>query len=94
MTRNAVIPEEGRPVYSATEARREFANLMDEAVHNGPVFVRRRNQEAVLLSRAAYDHLVAVELAKDIEDAKAALEDCKANGGISLEDLKAELGFD
>ncbi|MCH8490042.1 MAG: type II toxin-antitoxin system prevent-host-death family antitoxin [Oceanicaulis sp.] len=94
MTRNTVIPEEGRPVYSATEARREFANLMDEAVHNGPVFVRRRNQEAVLLSRAAYDRFVALEETRDVEDAVRALEDYKANGGVTLEALKKELGFD
>lgn len=94
MTRNAVMSDEDRPVYSATDARREFAHLMDEAVHNGPVFVRRRNQEAVLLSRASYDHLVALELARDVEDARAALDDDKQTGGVTLEDLKAELGFE
>ncbi|MBI1265356.1 MAG: type II toxin-antitoxin system prevent-host-death family antitoxin [Alphaproteobacteria bacterium] len=90
----AVMSDEDRPVYNATDARREFAHLMDEAVHIGPVFVRRRNQEAVLLSRASYDHLIALELAKDIEDAKSALDDYKQNGGVTLDDLKAELGFE
>lgn len=88
------MSDEDRPVYNATDARREFAHLMDEAVHIGPVFVRRRNQEAVLLSRASYDHLIALELAKDIEDAKSALDDYKQNGGVTLDDLKAELGFE
>jgi len=31
---------------------------------------------------------------KDIEDAKSALDDYKQNGGVTLEDLKAELGFE
>ena len=94
MTNVQMTKDEDRPVYSATDARREFANLMDQAVHQGPVFVRRRKQEAVLLSREAYDRLVSLEAQKDADAAEKALTDYKTNGGVKMTDLMKELGID
>ncbi|WP_199200518.1 type II toxin-antitoxin system Phd/YefM family antitoxin [Alkalicaulis satelles] len=94
MSQGLTSQVETRPVYSATDARRDFATLMDEAVHKGPVFVRRRQQEAVLISRESYDRLVALEARLDEQDAARALEDYRQKGGVRMDDLMKELGID
>ena len=83
-----------RPVYNATEARNAFSELLEEAFYRGPVFVKRRKKVAVLISQEDYDRLIALETEKDIEDAQAALEDFKARGGISMNELMKDLGID
>ena len=94
MKRELITKDEDRPVYSATDARRDFAVLLDEAVHTGPVFVTRRKQEAVLISRELYDRLVSLEAQRDAEAAETALNDYHEKGGVCMNELIEELGLD
>tara|TARA_R110000744_G_scaffold125730_15_gene231916 strand:- start:66238 stop:66609 length:372 start_codon:yes stop_codon:yes gene_type:complete len=82
-----------KKTYQATEARQNFSEIIDEAVHNGPVYVQRRRHRVVIICEEQFDELISREAAHDAEAADAALKDYLKNGGISLKDLKDELGL-
>lgn len=82
---------EERRTYTATEARTNFSDLFDEAYHNGPVIVRKHKREVAIVPLRL---LAALEAAQEALDAEASLRDYKENGGVSLKELKDELGLE
>lgn len=80
--------------YKATEARQNFSEIIDKAVHDGPVFVERRRQRVVILRAEHFDELVSREAHRDANAADEALRDYLKNGGVPLSQLKEELGLD
>lgn len=77
---------------AASEARKNFARVIETAQHE-PVIVERRGEaQAVVVSPAEYDRLVsAAEEIDDIAAFDAAMAEEGAN--IPWEQVKADLGW-
>lgn len=77
---------------SASEARQNFAALLENAQH-GPVKVERRGEvQAVMLSAAEYERLL--ESVDEAEDARAFDEAMAEEGeNIPWEQVKRDLGW-
>lgn len=82
---------------SVTEARREFANLVNRVTYGGERVVLTKNNKpaAAIVSAEDLDLLEAIEDAIDVQEAQKALRRMKANGErpIPLSQLKKELGL-
>lgn len=79
-------------IMSASEARQNFAALLENAQH-GTVKVERRGEvQAVVLSAAEYERLL--DAAEDAEDARA-FDEAMAEEGASIpwEQVKRDLGW-
>ncbi|MFE7603880.1 type II toxin-antitoxin system Phd/YefM family antitoxin [Brachybacterium paraconglomeratum] len=79
-------------IMSASEARQNFAALLETAQH-GTVKVERRGEvQAVVLSAAEYERLL--DAAEDAEDARA-FDEAMAEEGASIpwEQVKRDLGW-
>jgi prevent-host-death family protein len=82
-----------RQTYSASEARSNFADLIDTAIHDGPVFVKKRSKTVAIVSLELLRSLVELEAEMDNAKARAALEEFLKEGGTPLDKLKEELGL-
>ena len=52
---------EKKKAYSATYARNNFAELINEAIYRGPVFVRKHKQEVAIISAELFNALTELE---------------------------------
>ncbi len=77
----------------ATELREHGSDLVNRVAFGGEelVLTRRGKPIAALVSLEALARLHELEDAADIADARAAREDARAHGTISLADVKAQL---
>jgi prevent-host-death family protein len=80
--------------YTVTEARENFSEVISKAIYGGPVFIRRNKRERVaVVSAHLLDLLAHIEALIDTEKAQKALTEYETKGGVSLEQLKKELGM-
>lgn len=90
--------EDQSPVrkYTVSEARANFKDVVNEVVYTRqPAIVTKHGEESVAV--VPYDLLeifVRIEALLDISKAGKALADYKLRGGITLEQLKKQLGLD
>jgi prevent-host-death family protein len=77
-------------------ARRNFADIVNRVIYRREPTVITKNgrQVAAVVPYEALALLAALEAEADIEKARAAFEQYKVQGGISLGDLKGKLGID
>lgn len=84
-------------VYSATEARTRFADIIDAAYHGDRVLVKKHNRQVAIVSMSFIEHvdrLLEIEAQLEAEAAKAALKEFQSEGGKTMEELEQELGMD
>ena len=86
--------KEATKVYSATEARNHLGDLINEALYQGPVFVRKHKHEVAIISADLFRTLTEAEALLESEEAKKAFEEFVAKGGVTLDELKEELDLD
>ena len=82
--------------YTATEARNNFSNVVNEAAY-GSVRVVINKQGKKIVALIPYSDLELLEFLEtriDIEEAKQALEKSKTQEMDTLQNLKADLGMD
>jgi prevent-host-death family protein len=85
-------PEE----FGVATARRRFADIVNRAIYRRQPTVITKNgrQVAAVVPYEVLGLLAALETEADIEKAKKAFARYKAEGGISLADLKRKLGVE
>ena len=77
---------------AATEARDDFAELLNRVAYRGErIALHRRGKKVAAL--VPIEDLLLLERLEDRMDLEAARRAMKEKGSISLKDLKAELGF-
>jgi prevent-host-death family protein len=81
---------------TVTEARKQFSDLVSNVVysHQPAVITRSGKKTVALVPYEVLERFIALEAINDINKARKALSDFKSNGGITLEDLKKELGVE
>jgi prevent-host-death family protein len=79
--------------YTASEARLNFAEIMDKAIFEGPVFVTRRSKTVAVVSADLLRVLTDIEALMDNEKAREALKEFLQQGGTPMEKVKEELGI-
>lgn len=81
--------------YTATEARNNFSEIINEAIYKGPVFVKRnKKQKVAIISEELFRILTELEALLDSGDAKEAFEEFLKRGGVTLDQIEEELGVD
>lgn len=84
------------PEMTVTDARARLADVVDEArVNHDPVYLTRRGQRvAAVIDAADLARLIeAAEDLADIEAARVARTEIKAEGTIPWDQVKADLGL-
>lgn len=79
-------------IMSASEARQNFAALLESAQHGAVKVERRGEVQAVVLSSTEYERLL--DVAEDAEDARA-FDEAMAEEGANIpwEQVKRDLGW-
>lgn len=81
-------------IYTASEARRNFSDVFDQAHHVGPVFVTKgKNKKVAVVSVEYLRMLTDLEAKFDADKARAALEEFLKEGGTTMKQMKEELGL-
>jgi prevent-host-death family protein len=83
--------------YTATEARKNFSEIVDAAHFGERVLVRKRDRCVAVVSIEFMEHvekLLELEAALETEAAQKALEDFHSKGGKTMEQLEQELDMD
>jgi prevent-host-death family protein len=85
----------GRLIASLTQARADFADLINRASYGGEriVLERRGKQLAALVPIEDLDLIQDLEDKVDARDIAKALKETEQSGTISLEKVEAELGL-
>jgi len=80
---------------SASEAREDFAEVVNRVAYRGERIVvhRRGKGVAALVPIADVELLQALEDRIDIEEARKAIAEAKTKGTVGWDTLKAELGL-
>ncbi len=83
-------------VYSASKARDNFSQVVNEAAFGSVrIVIKKQGKNLVaIVPFSDFELLEFLETRIDIEEAKKALNEAKIQGGITLTDLKADLGMD
>lgn len=84
-------------VYTATEARTRFADIIDAAYHGERVVVKKHNRQVAIVSMSFIEHvdkLLEIEAHLESEAAKAALKEFQSVGGKTMEEMEQELDMD
>jgi prevent-host-death family protein len=79
--------------FTATQARNNFSEVFEAALHDGPVVVRKRSKSVAVIPLDLFEILADLEGRLDRERADAALREYFEAGGTPLAKLKKELGF-
>lgn len=80
--------------YTATEARSNFSDVLNQAIFDGPVVIRKGKKHAVaVVTMELLETLLDIEAKLESETATAALKEYDEKGGISLAKLKEQLGL-
>lgn len=83
----------GREV-TASEARNNFAEVFDQAYHEGPVIVRKHSKSVAMIRLDQLESLWQLEAKLDSLKADRALAEFLNEGGVTLAELKKELDID
>jgi prevent-host-death family protein len=82
--------------YTVTEARQNFKDVVDQVAYTRqPAIVTKHGEESVAV--IPYDLLevfVRIEAMLDVHKAHKGLRDFELNGGITIDELKKELGLE
>ncbi len=83
-------------VYSASKARDNFSQVVNEAAFGSVrIVIKKQGKNLVaIVPFSDFELLEFLETRIDIEEAKKALKEAEFQGGITLTDLKADLGMD
>ena len=77
---------------SASEARQNFATILETAQHEAVMVERRGEVQAVVISSSEYERLL--DAAEDAEDVRASAEAMADEGpNIPWEQVKRDLGW-
>jgi prevent-host-death family protein len=79
--------------YTATEARENLSEVINKALYKGPVVIHRHNDAVAVVSMELLSRICEFEAKLETEAAREALREFDESGGISLAQLKKELGF-
>jgi len=80
--------------YSTANARDNFSEVIEKAIHNGPVLIKKNNKvRAAVISKDLLDLFTQLEAILETQEAQQALDEYEAKGGTSLQKLKKELGL-
>ena len=79
--------------YTASEARNNFSDLIDTAIHEGPVFVTKRKKTVAVVSLEYLKALTELEAQFDTEKARESLKEFFKQGGMPLKQMKKDLGI-
>jgi prevent-host-death family protein len=81
--------------YTVSEARDNFAEVMNRVTYGEQAAVITKNgkEKAAIVPYRLLALLTRIEAALDLEKAQEALDDFESNGGVSLDQLKADLGL-
>ena len=82
--------------YTVSEARNNLADMINRVAYTEqPAVITKNGKDAVaVVPYRLLELLTRIEAVWDLEKAQKALEDYDTNGGLSLDDLKKELGLD
>lgn len=82
--------------YTVTEARSNLAEVINRVTYTEqPAVITKNGKDAVaVIPYWLLELLTKIEAVMDLKDARKALDDYHSNGGISVEELKRELGLD
>jgi prevent-host-death family protein len=80
-------------VYTASEARRKFADLFDEAVSSGKVMVTRRRKTVAMVDAEWLEEIERRLGEKDADEADRARHHIEENGGKELNQFEKEVGL-
>ncbi|AGK59548.1 prevent-host-death family protein [Hyphomicrobium denitrificans 1NES1] len=81
--------------YTVSEARDNLAEVIDRVAYTEqPAVITKHGKDKVAVVPYRLLEVIArVEAMLDLDKARAALEDFESNGGMSLADLKKDLGL-
>lgn len=80
--------------YTATQARKEFADIVDAAYFGERVVIQKRDRQVALVSMAfleRVDKLLEAEAAIEAELANSALQEFQLLGGKTMDELEKDL---
>ena len=81
--------------YTAKEAREQFSHVIAKAAHGTQRIVITKNgrDTVAVVPISDLEVLAEIERVIDLNDARIALEEAKAEGTVSLDKLKKDLGL-
>lgn len=80
--------------YTATQARKEFAEIVDAAYFGERVVISKRDRQVAIVSMSfieRVDKLLEAEAALEAEQAKLALQEFQSKGGKTMDELEKDL---
>lgn len=79
---------------TTAEAKDQFIELVNRAAHDKEriVLMRREKPVAAIISIEDFKLLESIQNKGDLEEAAEALKEARAQGSISLDELKADIG--
>ena len=77
--------------YTATEARDNFSEVIDQAHHEGLVFVTKHKKKVAVVSVEYLRALTTLEAEFDTEKARESLKEFLKTGGKTMKQMKADL---
>ena len=83
--------------YTATQARKEFAEIVDAAYFGERVVINKRDRQVALVSMSfieRVDKLLEAEAALEAEQAQSALQEFQSKGGRTMDELEKDLDVD
>lgn len=84
---------DGARTYTASEARNNFSDIIESAIHGEPVLVTKRKRTVAVVSVEYLKALTDLEARFDSEKAQQALDEFQKMGGKPLKQFKKELGI-
>ncbi|WP_109464429.1 type II toxin-antitoxin system Phd/YefM family antitoxin [Albibacillus kandeliae] len=82
--------------YTATEARKNFADLIDAAHFGEKIVVQKRDRRVAVVSMEfmeRVERLLRIEAALEAEAAQKSLDEFYEKGGKTMEEIEQELGM-
>ena len=79
--------------FTASQARNQFAEVIDAALYEGPVVVRKRSRSVAIIPLELFELLTDLEDKREADQARAALREYLEQGGTPLSKLRQELGL-
>ena len=82
------------PTFSATEARKNFSDIFNQAHYGGGVLIEKHGKRVAVVPLEILERLAGLEAFIDSAEAQRALEEFHSTGGITLDELEKELEND
>lgn len=82
------------PTFTATEARKNFSEIFNQAHYGGGVLIEKHGKCVAVVPLEILERLAALESLIDSTEAQRALEEFYSKGGTTLDELERELEND